>query len=139
MIVVDSNIVSEVMRPWPAPQLVAWIRSHSPEELVTTAVTVAEIRYGIARLPEGLRRTQLTALAEQAQQLFGEFVLPFDTAAARAYPQIVSSRDAEGRPISGFDAQIAAICVSRGFTLATRNVSDFESLGLTIIDPWSTT
>ena len=102
----------------------------------TTSVTLAKVRFGIARLPDGHRRT---ILGEAADDVFGTFedrVLPFDAAAARQYADVVVERKRAGKPITGFDAQIAAICRSRRAALATRNTDDFGRLGLDLIDPW---
>jgi predicted nucleic acid-binding protein len=99
-------------------------------------VTVAEIRYGIARLPEGRRRLTLHQAANEIFAAFPRQVLPFDLAAATAYTDVVAGRERDGNPISGFDAQIAGICRSQAATLATRNTKDFTDTGITLIDPW---
>lgn len=112
------------------------MREVPPATVYTTAVTLAEVRFGIARLPPGRRQT---LLADAADDVFGRFadrVLPFDAAAADQYGDIVVEREQAGAPISGFDAQIAAICRWRRATLATRNTDDFSRLGLDLIDPW---
>ena len=109
-------------------------RSH---DLATTAVTLAEVRYGIARLPAGLRRDVLAEAAEGIFSAFRDQVLPFDAAAATEYDREVFGRDVAGRPIDGFDAQIAAICRSRGAGLATRNTRDFRGTGVEVLDPWN--
>ena len=106
-------------------------------ELGTTAVCVAEIRNGIARLPAGRRRTALRAAAEDVCDAFAALVLPFDGDAARAYAEVVVARDRAGLPISGFDAQIAAICLVHAATLATRNTGDFTATGVDLVDPWT--
>jgi predicted nucleic acid-binding protein len=136
MIVLDTNIVSELMRAVPAPRVVAWLQQHADHDLATTAVTVAEIRYGIARLPSGRRRVTLGAAADEIFTAFPDQILAFDLAAAHAYADIVSHRDGLGTPIEGFDAQIAAICRTRAADLATRNEKDFTGTGITIINPW---
>jgi predicted nucleic acid-binding protein len=99
-------------------------------------VTVAEIRYGLERLPAGQRKDRLLAVASEVFTSFGQAVFPFDVAAAEWYGWIVSHRDGLGRPIDGFDAQIAAICRANGAAVATRNVKDFEETGISVIDPW---
>jgi predicted nucleic acid-binding protein len=112
------------------------LSSFPPDELYTTAVTVAEIRYGIARLPAGRRRE---ALHQAAMEVFGAFpgqVLPFDVVAANVYADVVAQRDALGNPIDGFDAQIAATCRVHAATLATRNTKDFTETGIALVDPW---
>ncbi|GAA0470519.1 ribonuclease VapC [Actinoplanes capillaceus] len=136
MIILDTNVVSEFMRPEPAPPVSAWLRRRSGDDLHTTAVTVAEIRYGIARLPAGRRRDELGKAANEVFAAFPRQILPFDLAAAAVYADVVTGRDSLGRPIDGFDAQIAAICRSRNATLATRNIKDFADTGIDVINPW---
>ena len=139
MIVLDTNVVSELMRAAPETAVLAWLQATSSTGLYTTAVTVAEIRYGIARLPEGRRRQTLHQAANEIFAAFPRQVLPFDLAAAAAYADVVASREQDGNPISGFDAQIAAICRSQAATLATRNTEDFTDTGIALIDPWQGT
>ncbi len=139
MIVVDTNVVSELMRSAPETGVVAWINSQAALTLYTTSITVAEIMHGVLLLPKGKRRT---AVAEAARAIFeidltGR-VLAFDSAAANRYAEISASRRAAGRPIAAFDAQIAAIVAVQGGRLATRNVSDFTGCGIDVVDPWST-
>jgi len=136
MIVADTNVVSELMRPSPSPALRAWLSGQAAGDLYTTAITVAEIRYGLERLPGGRRKDRLRAAADKVFAAFSEFVLPFDAGAAVHYARIVRHRDEAGLPISGFDAQIAAICRARGAALATRNIGDFLNTGVDVIDPW---
>jgi toxin FitB len=139
MIVLDTNVVSELMRPEPAPQVASWVRARDRRELRTTAVTLAEVRYGIARLPEGRRKQVLLAAADDIFSAFADQVLPVDTVVAEHYAVIASTRERAGRPIEGFDALIAAICRSHGAALATRNVPDFDGTGIELIDPWALT
>lgn len=139
MIIVDTNVTSELMRTAPSPSVVTWMRSRSAAELFTTAITVAEIRYGIERLPEGRRTALLRTAAEDVFSGFAEHILRFDAAAAAVYAQIVAGRERAGAPINGFDAQIAAICRTHGAVLATRNVRDFEGTGIDVADPWRPT
>jgi toxin FitB len=136
MIILDTNVVSELMRSEPAPSLASWIRDRDRRELRTTAITLAEVRYGIARLPDGRRKQVLLAAADEVFSAFADQVMPVDTAAADHYAVIVSSRERAGRPIAGFDALIAAVCRSQGAALATRNASDFDGTGIEIVDPW---
>lgn len=136
MIIVDTNVASELMRPSPADAVRDWVRSHDARQLCTTAITVAEVRYGIERLPEGRRKEVLRAAATGVFARFAEQVLPFDAAAAEQYALVVSHRDRLGLPIDGFDAQIAAICRAHGAALATRNVADFGKTGIQVINPW---
>jgi toxin FitB len=136
VIILDTNVVSELMRPEPAPGVASWVRDRDRRELRTTAITLAEIRYGIARLPEGRRKHVLLAAADEVFSAFADQVLPVDTAAAEHYAVITSSRERAGKSITGFDALLAAVCRSQGAALATRNASDFEGTGIEIIDPW---
>jgi predicted nucleic acid-binding protein len=138
MIVLDTNVVSELMRPLPSNQVVRWTRSRAGGELFTTAITVAEIFYGIERLPGSKRRAAFEAAAEAI--LTDEFagrVIGFDSHAARACAIIAARSRAMGKPISHSDAQIAAIVRVCGATLATRNLADFESCEIRLIDPWA--
>jgi hypothetical protein len=140
MIVLDTNVISEIMKPTPEPRVLSWVDSVPAGETGVTAVTVAEILYGITRLPDGTRRRNLiVAAGEIFEQDFRGRVLPFDAAAAAEYATIVVEREALGRPISMADAQIAAVCRVHRCTLATRNVGDFERTGLTTVNPWSDT
>jgi predicted nucleic acid-binding protein len=136
MIVLDSNVASELMKPSPAPAVRDWIRARRSNELYTTSITLAEIRYGIERLPSGRRRDLLMATADDVFAAFEEQILPFDAAAAAHYPLIVTRRDRAGLPIDGFDAQIASICRTHDAALATRNLKDFYDTGIDMIDPW---
>lgn len=137
MVIIDTNIVSELMRAEPSAEVLVWIDNWPPRELFVTTVTEAEVRTGIALLPEGRRRRGLADACERAfGNLFAGRVLPFDSDAARAYAEIVSSRRALGHPTSQTDGQIAAIASSRGMAVATRNVRDFEDMGIEIFDPW---
>ncbi|HYS48085.1 MAG TPA: type II toxin-antitoxin system VapC family toxin [Xanthobacteraceae bacterium] len=137
MIVLDTNVLSETLRPKPADSVRRWIEAQPSTSLFTTTICEAEILYGIALMPAGRRRN---ALAQVVAGIFGEDfsgrILPFDSAAARAYAEIAATRRGLGRPMGGFDAQIAAITRSRGASLATRNVGDFADCGITIVTPW---
>lgn len=137
MIVADTNVVSELMKAEPSPAVRAWVFAHDRHELRITAMTMAEILYGIQRLPSGRRRTALREAAIEVFSRFTEDVLPFDVAAATVFPEIVDQRDHQGAPISGYDAQIAAICRSNGARLATRNERDFADVGVELVNPWS--
>lgn len=114
-------------------------RAQAPGDLYTSSVNVAEIRYGLARLPEGRRRDELRRIADAVFTDFGGQMLAFDRAAAEEYAFVVRARDDAGRPISGFDAKIAAVCRTHRAVLATRNVKDFELTGVDVVDPWSAT
>jgi toxin FitB len=133
----DTNVLSELLRAAPNPAVMAWITTQSAEGLFVTSVTEAEMRLGVRLLPAGKRRQSLeTALTAMFAEDFARRILPFDSAAVPAYVEVVYKRRATGRPISQFDAQIAAIALCHGDKLATRNVSDFEGCGLSLVDPW---
>lgn len=136
MIVLDTNVVSELMRPSPAAEVVNWLRQQDAS-LATTAITVAEIRFGLALLPAGRRATELRQLAHDVLAIFPAQVLPFDAAAAALYGDLAAGRERAGQPIDALDAQIAAICLRRAASLATRNAKDFEATGVDLLDPWS--
>jgi predicted nucleic acid-binding protein len=138
VIIADTNVISELMKADPSPVVVAWVAEHASEEFRTTAVTLAEVLYGIERLPAGDRKATLRQTAADVFGRFAEDILPFDAAAATAYSEIVAQRDRQGAPIGGYDAQIAAICRTRGARLATRNTKDFEGTGVALINPWET-
>lgn len=141
-VLLDTNVLSELMRPQPAPAVLAWFdarhAAHTP--LLTSSITQAEVLLGIALLPAGRRRSGLAAAAAGLfDEDFGaDACLPFDAAAAADYAMLVAARTAQGRPISTEDGQIAAIALSRGLMLATRNGRDFEGInGLTVQNPWA--
>jgi len=137
VIVVDTNVISELTRHAPAPEVVSWLDSLAADEVATTAITAAELLYCVARLPDGSRKAELSAAVHGLlSDDFQERVLPFDEPAASQYAEIVSSRERLGRAIGVADAQIAAICRATGATLATRNTSDFEVTGIELINPW---
>jgi toxin FitB len=136
VIIVDTNVVSELMRPSPSRQVRDWVSAQAPGELCTTAITVAEIRYGLERLADGRRKQSLLSAATEVFAAFSDYIQPFDADAAIWYATIVARRDRLGLPIDGFDAQIAAICRIRGAALATRNAKDFRETGIDVIDPW---
>jgi toxin FitB len=138
MIILDTNVLSELMRPKPTPEVVAWIGKQPATELFTTSITEAEIFYGLELLTKGKRRDGLLTAAEAmfAEDLAGR-IFGFESGAARAFSKIGAQRRALGRPISHADAQIAAIAQVRGAKLATRNVTDFAYCGLDVVDPWN--
>jgi toxin FitB len=136
MIVLDTNVLSEAMKPSPDPALARWMMRKHGRGLFTTAVSEAEIIYGIAILPEGRRKHDLEAAAQGILALFAGRILPFDSLAAREFAAIVVDRRRLGRPINDFDAQIAAITRARSMSLATRDTRDFAETGVQIIDPW---
>lgn len=138
MIVLDTNVLSEMLKGQPSAQVAAWLAGQPPASIFTTTVTQAEILYGLKLLPQGQRRTLLEAAIRLIfdEDLAGK-ILPFDGSAADAYSNIAADRKRAGRPISQFDAQIAGIALSRGAAIATRNVADFHGAGVEIINPWS--
>ncbi|GLR66947.1 ribonuclease VapC [Acidocella aquatica] len=139
MILLDTNVLSELMRPTPEAAVERWLAEQPAASVFISAITEAELRYGVALLPAGKRRSALAVTIEaMLVEDFGGRILPFDSQAAIAFAEIATARRQAGRPISQADAQIAAIARSRGATLATRNVADFEQCGITIINPWHT-
>jgi predicted nucleic acid-binding protein len=137
VIVLDTNVLSEALKPAPSPIVLDWFAAQSPSSVFTTAITQAEILYGIETLPPGKRRVRLLAAVEKmfAAEFEGR-ILPFDEDAAGAFAKIVAARDAAGRPISQFDAMIAAIARSQRAAVATRNTADFQHCGIDVINPW---
>lgn len=136
MIVLDTDVVSEMMRADPDPRVMTWLGRQPPRDRFITSVTVAEVGYGIARLPDGRRRDALDADANRAFAQFAEATLPFGGDAAALYGDIVTERQRAGTPISTFDALLAAVVRSHRAPLATRNTSDFTGLGLDLVNPW---
>jgi toxin FitB len=138
MIILDTNVLSELMRPKPSPMVVTWVKKQAVTELFTTSITEAEIFYGIELLTKGRRREGLLAAAEAmfAEDL-ASHVFGFESEAARAFSIIAAHRRVLGRPISHADAQIAAIAKVRGAKLATRDVADFDDCGIDVVDPWN--
>ena len=138
MIVVDTNVVSELMRLTPAAAVMRWFAAQDSGSLYLTAVTEAELRLGAAILPAGQRRDRLNAAVEAVVgEDFAGRVLPFDSAVARAYAAIAASRRSTGRPIPAADCQVAAIARARDAAVATRDAAHFEDCGVVVIDPWS--
>jgi predicted nucleic acid-binding protein len=138
MFLIDTNVLSELMRPSPSHNVVQWIDALPEGDIWISAVTVGEIRLGLALLPEGHRKQTLTNLAEEMfKEEFFEKCLPFDFQAAGEYAKIVASRSLQGRPITVEDAQIAAIAKTADLALATRNTKDFQGLEeLKLVNPW---
>ncbi len=137
-VLLDTNVVSELIRKSPHPAVDAWAVGHPLEDLFFSAVGEAELRYGAAILTAGQRqRTLIVKIERMLRDAFEGRVLPFDSDAARDYAQIAAARRSAGRPIAPADCQIAAIARSRGMVVATRNVRDFEDLDIEIVDPWS--
>jgi len=137
MIVLDTNVLSELLRADPDPDVLRWLASQPPGSLHTTSVTQAEMLYGARKLAAGKRHQQLLAgVSAIFDEDFDARVLAFDSAAADAYARIAAKRKLAGKPISQFDAQIAAIALANNGELATRNVDDFKGCGVQVINPW---
>ncbi len=137
MILLDTNVISELMRANPAQEVLDWFGRQGATGLFISAVTEAELRTGVAILPEGQRRDRLqAALDGMIAEDFADRVLPFDSPAARTYAEIASVRRTAGRPITEADCQIAAIAKAAGAPVATRNVKDFDGCGVDVINPW---
>lgn len=138
MIILDTNVLSELLRPTPARQVERWLATQDGAKVYFTTVGEAELRHGVSILPAGKRRSALTTAIEGLLgEDFRDRILPFDRPAARAYAIIAAERRAAGRPISQFDCQIAAIARAREATVATRNISDYEGCGIELINPWT--
>jgi hypothetical protein len=137
VIVVDTNVLSEFMREYPDRHVYAWLDRQNPAEVFTTAITKAEVYYGIEIKVRGKKRASLEAFAER---LFGGTfkgkILPFDSSAALHFAKMSASLKSRGKKMNEFDAQIAAIAHARGSVLATRNIDDFEACGVELINPW---
>ena len=138
MIVLDTNVLSELIKISPSPRVVDWWNSHPEAELYLTSITQAEILVGIELLPKGKRRAAIEQAAEATfREDFAGRILPFDSDAAREFARIIAARRKLGRPISQPDAQIAAIARACGAALATRNTGDFEHCGVKVVNPWA--
>ncbi len=138
MLVVDTNVLSELMRPSPNAAIASWIAERATSSLHLTAISEAELRFGLAIMPPGRRQDGLAeGLERMLRTGFANRVLPFDSAAASAYAEIAAARRALGRPMSEADCQIAAIVRSRGMAVVTRNVRDFADAGIDVINPWT--
>lgn len=138
MIVLDTNVISELMRAEPDAAVLAWLTRRPMASLFTTTLSQAEIFYGLTLLPGGKRREALLGAARAMfEEDFARRILPFDSDAAMAYADIAAARRRAGQPISQFDALIAGIVRSRGARLATRNVRDFADCDIAVVDPWT--
>lgn len=137
MIVLDTTVLSEVMRAKPEPKVLAWLDAQQPDDLWLNTVVAAELLFGVARLPEGARKQQLAlAVSALLEQDFAGQILSFDLSAASVYAVLLAERERIGQSMAMADAQIAAICLSRDAMLATRNTKHFEGLGLALMNPW---
>lgn len=138
MILLDTNVISELIRPSPDASVRQFLRGQLAEELFTCTVCEAEILYGLKRMPSGRRRGDLSArIVAFLSEAFLDRIVPFDSACATHYGEIRASREAAGRPITVEDALIAATVRARGAVLATRNLADFEGTGITVVNPWA--
>ena len=138
MIVLDTNVFSEALKPAPSSVVALWFRAQDATGVYITAITEAEVLYGVESLPHGRRRSQLLDAVEKILKTeYERRILPFDEPAARLYATITAGREAAGRPISAMDAMIAAIARLHGAAVATRNTKDFEGCGIHTINPWS--
>jgi predicted nucleic acid-binding protein len=136
MIVLDTNLISEAMKPAATPAVRAWLNEQVAETLYLTSVTLAEMLFGIAVLPAGRRRNTLTRALGGLLELFSDRVLPFDTDAARHYAALAVAARHAGRGFPTPDGYIAAIAASRGFIVASRDTSPYQAGGLRVVDPW---
>lgn len=138
MILLDTHVVSELMRPAPSEAVLAWFAAQDAADLYLSAIGEAELRRGAAMLPDGKRRDQLMATIDaMIAEDFAGRILPFNSAAAQAFVLVFLERRAAGRPISFADGQIAATARARGAAIATRNTADFAGCGIAVIDPWA--
>ena len=139
MIVLDTNVVSEPLKPQPNPVVLDWLNAQAPQTLYLTSITVAELLAGVDAMPTGQKRDKLRlAILEQILPLFEGRVLPFDLAAAQAFAPVNTQARLSGHPIGFADGAIAAISAAHGFILATRNVNDFKGANIALINPWDT-
>ena len=138
MIILDTNVVSEVLKPSPDPNVIAWVDAQDAAGITITAITAAELRAGVALLPRGRRKTAVAARVEAVLEgTFADYVLPFDVDSSGHYAAVLAARRRVGRPISALDAQIAAICLQHDAVLATRHTGDFARTGARLVDPWA--
>jgi predicted nucleic acid-binding protein len=137
MILLDTNVVSEAMKPEPAPAVRTWLDAQAAETLYLSSVTIAELMFGIGALPKGRRRDKLAAALDGVMELFADRILPFDIKAARRYAALAVSARAAGKGFPTPDGYIAAIAAAHDFAVASRDTSAFTAGGLTVIDPWT--
>ncbi|MBY0495987.1 MAG: type II toxin-antitoxin system VapC family toxin [Cyanobacteria bacterium] len=136
MILLDTNVISELSKPSPNPNVVAWLDANEWRDYYTSALTVAELKTGLAMLPDGKRKAELMTLVAELLDRFGRYPVAFEGLAADDYAKVIRARSGAGRPINEFDALIAATALCRGFMVATLNVKDFDGIdGLKLLDP----
>ncbi|WP_150461140.1 type II toxin-antitoxin system VapC family toxin [Nesterenkonia ebinurensis] len=136
MIVLDTNVVSEAMRPEPDPSVLRWLNTQAADTLYLSSVTLAELLFGITALPDGARKHRLAQALDRLLALFPNRVLPFDQEAARRYADMVVAAREAGRPLPTADGYLAATAAAHGFVVATRNIQHFEDTGVELINPW---
>lgn len=133
----DTNVISETVRPKPEPRVLNWLEHQSPEELYLSAMTIGELMRGAHKVKEKARRDRLTTwIEEDLTRQFDTRILPFDESSARIWGELMGNGDRTGKTPPAFDAQIAAIAIDRGLVLITRNVTDFNKFELEILNPW---
>jgi predicted nucleic acid-binding protein len=137
MIILDSNVLSETLKPRPAEVVARWLAAQDPANIFTTTIAQAEMLYGVELLPDGKRRTRLLDTVEKIFADFGTRILPFDEIAARHFARIVAAREKVGHTLPQLDAMMLAIALSQQAAVATRNVGHFEECGIQIINPWT--
>lgn len=137
MILLDTNVVSEAMKPEPDPAVRDWLDEQAAETLYLSSVSIAELMFGVSALPEGKRKDRLTATLDGVMVLFADRILPFDTAAARRYADLAVKARAAGKGFPTPDGYIAATAAAHGFAVASRDASAFKAAGLNVIDPWT--
>ena len=137
MILLDTNVISEAMKPDPHPSVRDWLNAQAAETLFLSSVTLAELLFGIGALPNGQRKTRLGAVLDGVMDLFGPRILAFETQAARRYADLAVKARAAGRGFPTPDGYIAAIAAANGFAVASRDTTAFTAAGLTVIDPWT--
>ena len=137
MILLDTNVVSEAVKPESHPSVRAWLDAQSAETLFLPSITVAELLFGIGALPDGRRKDMLAARIDSLLDEFAGRILPFDTSAARRYADLAVKARAAGKGFPAPDGYIAAIAAAHGFAVASRDTSAFNAAGLTVIDPWT--
>ncbi len=136
MILLDTNVVSEAMKPVPDDAVRGWLDEQAAETLYLSSVTIAELMFGIGALPTGKRKDKLASALDGVMELFADRVLPFDIDAARHYADLAVKARAAGKGFPTPDGYIAAIAASKGFVVATRDTSAFDAAGVEVIDPW---
>ncbi len=136
MIVLDTDVVSEAMRPQPDAGVLAWLNGQVAQTLYLPSVVLAELLFGIGAMPNGARKDRLARALDALLGLFPDRILPFDQDAARRYVELAVAARAAGRPLPTADGYIAATAASRGFAVATGNTADFELTGVDLVDPW---